>query len=60
MSVAVQVNGKLRATINVAKGLSKQDLEAAAMSHENVIKFLNGLEIKKIIAVPDRVVNIVV
>ncbi len=58
--IAVQVLGKLRAVIEVPKGISKADLEKAAFENENVKKFIEGKEIKKIIIVPDKLVNIVV
>ena len=60
VGVALQVCGKLRAVIEVAKGLSKEELEKVAFENDNVKKFLEGKEIKKVIVVPDKLVNIVV
>ena len=60
VGIAVQVIGKLRAVIQMPKGSSKEDLENAALQNENVKKFIEGKEIKKIILVPDKLVNIVV
>lgn len=60
LEIGVQVNGKLRATISVEKDASKETLESLAMSNENVLKHLDGKEIVKVIAVPNRIVNIVV
>ena len=58
-TIAIQVNGKLRDTITAAKGTGKDALEALAMQSANVVRFLDGATPKKIIVVPDRLVNIV-
>ncbi len=60
VTVAVQVQGKLRDTLTVAKGLPKDQLEALALASEKVQRSINGAQIKKVIVVPDRLVNIVV
>ena len=60
VTVAVSVNGKLRATITVAKDLSNKELEMLALEQENVRKFTDGLQIVKVIVVPNKIVNIVV
>lgn len=60
VTVAVSVNGKLRATITVAKDLSNKELETLALEQENVRKFTDGLQIVKVIVVPNKIVNIVV
>lgn len=60
VTVAVSVNGKLRATITVAKDLSNKELETLALEQENVRKFIDGLQILKVIVVPNKIVNIVV
>jgi leucyl-tRNA synthetase len=59
VTVAVQVKGKLRDTLNVARGLSNQELEALALASEKVQRALDGAEVRKVIVVPDRLVNIV-
>lgn len=59
VGIAFQVCGKLRAVIEVAKGLSKEELEKMAFENPNVKKFTDGKEIKKVIVVPDKLVNIV-
>ena len=59
VTIAVQVKGKLRDTLTVAKGTSKEDLEALALASEKVQRALEGAEVKKIIVVPDRLVNLV-
>ena len=60
VTIAIQVRGKLRDTITVAKGSSKDQLEELALASEKVQRSLDGAEIKKVIVVPDRLVNIVI
>ncbi|UTC63250.1 leucine--tRNA ligase [Treponema sp. OMZ 787] len=59
-TVVVQVNGKLRGKFEVEAGTSKEELERLALSNEGAIRNIEGKEIKKIITVPDKLVNIVV
>jgi leucyl-tRNA synthetase len=59
VTVAFQVNGKLRDTVTVAKGTPREELEALARASENVRRILDGVEPKKVIVVPDRLVNLV-
>lgn len=59
VTIAVQVKGKLRDTLTVAKGTAGPELEALALASEKVQRAINGAEVKKIIVVPDRLVNIV-
>ena len=59
VEVIFQVNGKLRGKQNVARGLSKEELEQIAMNHEAVKEFIEGKTVRKVIAVPDKLVNIV-
>lgn len=59
LNIAVQVNGKLRGTIEVATDLSKEDIVKLAKEEDNVAKFLTG-EIKREIYVPGKLVNFVV
>ena len=59
VKIAVQVCGKLRCVIEVAKDLSKEEVEKLALEDENVKKFITGKEIKKVINVPGRLINIV-
>ena len=56
----VQVNGKLRAKIKVNAEAAKDAVEAEAMADENVQKFIDGKETRKVIVVPGRLINIVV
>ena len=59
VTIAVQHKGKLRDTLTAPKGASKEDLEAMALASEKVQRSLDGAEIRKVIVVPDRLVNIV-
>jgi len=59
VTVAVQVKGKLRDTLTVAKGLPNPELEALALASDKVQRALAGAEVRKVIVVPDRLVNIV-
>ena len=60
ISIAVQVNGKLRGTLEVERTVSKDELEKKALEIENVKKFIEGQTVVKIIVVPGKIVNIVV
>ena len=59
LTLAVQVNGKLRGTIEVAAGASKEEAEKLALAHPNVAAFLEGQSVRKVIVVPGKIVNIV-
>ena len=59
-TVAVQVNGKLRATITLPRDMAAQDAEAAALANDNVKKAMDGKAAKKIIVVPNKIINVVV
>ncbi|MCH1907900.1 leucine--tRNA ligase [Stenotrophomonas acidaminiphila] len=59
LTLAVQVNGKLRGTIEVAADASRELIEAAAREEPNAAKFLEGLAVRKVIIVPGKIVNIV-
>jgi len=58
--LVVQVNGKLRAKITVATDADNKQIEETAVSDENVQRFIADKEIRKVIVVPGRLVNIVV
>jgi leucyl-tRNA synthetase len=60
IELMVQVNGKLRAKIKVAADAQNDAIEALALSDENVKKFTDDKEIRKVIVVPGRLINIVV
>lgn len=57
--LVVQVNGKLRGQIELPAGASREETEAAARANENVLRFTEGLAIRKVIVVPGKLVNIV-
>ncbi len=59
VTLAVQINGKLRATIELAVNASKEEAEALARAQPQVISFLEGLSVRKVIVVPGKIVNIV-
>ena len=59
-TMVVQVNGKLRGKIDVSSETSKEEMESLAKSIPNVISFIDGKEIVKVITVPKKLVNIVV
>jgi leucyl-tRNA synthetase len=59
VTIAVQINGKLRDTLTVARGEPREALEAAALAAPNVVRLLAGAPPKKVIVVPDRLVNLV-
>jgi leucyl-tRNA synthetase len=59
VTLAVQINGKLRATIELAANASKEEAEAAARALPQVAHFLEGMSVRKVIVVPGKIVNIV-
>jgi len=59
VTIAIQVNGKLRDTLVVAKGLDKGSVEQLALANPKVLAALSGGTPKKVIVVPDRLVNVV-
>jgi leucyl-tRNA synthetase len=59
VTLAVQVNGKLRDTLTAPRGLPKEEAEALALGSDKVQRQLNGAAPRKVIVVPDRLVNIV-
>ena len=59
LTLVVQVNGKLRGQIEVPASASREEVETAARGNENVLRFTEGLTIRKVIVVPGKLVNIV-
>ena len=59
VTIAVQVKGKLRDTLTVAAGLPREELEALALASDKVQRALDGAQVRKVIVVPDRLVNVV-
>lgn len=60
VAIAVQVNGKVRGTLEVDRNISKEDLEKLALDLENVKKHIEDKTVAKVIIVPNKIVNIVV
>jgi leucyl-tRNA synthetase len=60
VTVVLQINGKLREQYSVQPGLSREELAERVMSEEATRRRIEGLEVVKVIAVPDKLVNIVV
>ena len=59
VTIAVQINGKRRDEMTVAKGLDRGAMEATALALDTIMRQLEGKTVKKVIVVPDRIVNIV-
>jgi leucyl-tRNA synthetase len=59
VTIAVQINGKLRDTLTLAKGLPRQEVEAVVLAMDKVVRALDGKPPRKVIVVPDRLVNLV-
>jgi len=60
VELPVQVNGKLRAKVRVARGAPKKIVQEAALAEANVSRQLEGVEIRNVIHIPDRLLNLVV
>jgi leucyl-tRNA synthetase len=60
VTIAVQFNGKVRGTISAQPGSSEADILAIVRGHESLAKHLEGETIRRVIVVPDRLVNIVI
>jgi leucyl-tRNA synthetase len=60
ITIAVQVNGKVRGTIDVAKDAAEDSVREQALSLDNVASFIGDKDVRKVIVVPNRIVNIVV
>jgi leucyl-tRNA synthetase len=56
----IQVNGKLRGKISVSATSTNAEIQAAALADEHTQHFINGQPIKKVIVVPNKLVNIVI
>ncbi|WBU53199.1 leucine--tRNA ligase [Paracoccus sp. SCSIO 75233] len=59
VTLPIQINGKRRAEISVAKDMPKEEIESLVLADETVQKFLDGAAPKKLIVVPGRIVNVV-
>ncbi|MEN9851535.1 MAG: hypothetical protein RL128_1698, partial [Pseudomonadota bacterium] len=56
----IQINGKRRAEISVPKDMPADEVEKIALANDDVVKFLAGQPVKKIIVVPGRIINVVI
>ncbi|MEM7398009.1 MAG: leucine--tRNA ligase [Pseudomonadota bacterium] len=59
VTIAVQVNGKRRGELTIARDAAKEDIETAALALDAVARAIEGREIRKIVVVPQRIVNVV-
>ena len=59
IELILQVNGKMRGKVSVAADSSKEECETIALANENVCKFTDGKTVRKVIVVPNKLVNIV-
>ena len=60
VTMPIQINGKRRGEITVAKGMAAAEVEALVLSMDEIVRILDGKAPKKIVIVPDRIVNVVV
>jgi leucyl-tRNA synthetase len=60
VTLPIQINGKRRAEISVPKDMPTAEIEKIALADEDVVKFLAGQPVKKIIVVPGRIINVVI
>ncbi|MCX7856434.1 MAG: leucine--tRNA ligase [Deltaproteobacteria bacterium] len=59
ITIPIQINGKLRDTVVTKRGLEEEELKKLALSSNKVKKYIEGREVKKVIVLPDKLVNIV-
>ncbi|MDQ3248278.1 MAG: leucine--tRNA ligase, partial [Chloroflexota bacterium] len=60
VEVVIQINGKIRDKLMVSPGTAGGQLEAQALALENVQKWMDGKSVRRVIVVPDKLVNVVV
>jgi leucyl-tRNA synthetase len=60
IELVVQVNGKLRGRVSVPTAAGREEIEAIALANENVSRFVEGHEVKRVVVVPGKLVNVVV
>lgn len=60
ITIGVQINGKLRGTITVPTNSLENIVKKAALNEDNVLKYLEGKEVVKVVYVPNRIINIVI
>ena len=59
VEVVLQVMGKVRSKLNVAKDISKEELETLALNDEKIKQWIDGKTVRKVIVIPGKLVNIV-
>jgi len=59
VTIAVQVNGKRRDELTIARDMAKEDIEKAALALGNVVRDIGDRPVRKVIIVPNRIVNVV-
>ncbi|MDD9922434.1 MAG: hypothetical protein OXQ92_09190 [Boseongicola sp.] len=60
VEMPIQVNGKLRGRLTVGKTATREEIEALALKDEKVVSFIEGKTVRKVIVVPNKLVNLVV
>jgi leucyl-tRNA synthetase len=60
IDLVIQVNGKLRSKISVSPTTTSEEVQALALNDEHALRFIDGKPIRKVIVVPNKLVNIVV
>lgn len=60
ISLVIQINGKVRDQIEVAAGVKEEEVKKLALAQDKIVKYIDGKNIRKIIFVPDRLINFVV
>ena len=58
--IAIQINGKLRSEIEIEKNMVSEEIEEIALNDLKILKHLENAEVKKVIYVPGKIVNIVI
>jgi len=59
ITIVLQVNGKVRAQVEVPATIGRREMEELALAHERVLKYTEGLTVRKVIVVPGKLVNVV-
>ena len=60
ISIAIQVNGKLRGNIQIQRGSNEEEVKALAREVPNIKKAIEEKEVRKVIVVPDKIINFVI
>ena len=60
ITLVIQVNGKVRHRLQVSAGISEEEAKSLAMESESIVKFISDKQVRKIIFVPGKLINIVV